>query len=89
MVPIYDVTDTSTVDSHITWDATNGKYVISADAKISADQGNGIEEKADGLYLDVRPYATTTDLGALEAAVATLEESHNNLAAAALQWGTF
>jgi len=89
MVPIYDVTDTSTVDSHITWDGTNGKYVISADAKISAEQGNGIEEKADGLYLDVRPYATTTDLGTLEAAVATLEESHNNLAAAALQWGTF
>lgn len=82
LIPVYVAKDTTTVDMDVAFNSTTGQYDIAADVNISATTGNIITIVDDGLYVDGRPYATTTQLG-------DLEGSHNNLAAAALQWGTF
>ena len=82
MVDIYVAKDTTSIDTTIAWNATSGKYEISGDINLSATADNGAQIAADGLYVPTAGFATTTDL-------ATLEGSHNNLAEAALTWGTF
>ncbi len=82
LIPIYEAKDTSTVDTSVTWNTTTGKYEISADVKISDVASNALTYDATGLVVDGSRYATTSDL-------ATVEGSLNNLAAAALQWGSF
>lgn len=81
LIPIYDAADTSTVATSITWDATNGKYVISADAKISDATNNALTYDATGLLVDGSAFADATDF-------ANLVSSHNSLADA-FTWGSF
>ncbi len=82
LIPIYEAKDTSTVDTSVTWNTTTGRYEISGDVKISDTTTNALTYDATGLVVDGSRYATTSDL-------ATVEGSLNNLAAAAVQWGTF
>lgn len=82
LIPVYVAKDSTTVDMTVAFNSTTGQYDIQADVNVSATTGNIVTVEADGLYVDGRPYATTTQLG-------DLEGSHNNLAAAALEWGTF
>ncbi len=81
LMPIYEAGDTTTVDTSITWDSTNGKYVVSSDVNISDATNNVITTDANGLLVDGSQFASATDF-------ATLEESHNNLAAVA-GWTSF
>ena len=73
MVDIYTAKDTTSVDTTIAWNTTTGKYEISADVNVSADADNKLTIANDGLLVDI----------------SDLEDSHNNLAEAALEWGTF
>ena len=81
LIPIYDSADTSTVATSITWDATNGKYIISAAAKLSDATSNVLTYDSTGLLVDGSQFADATE-------VADLIEAHNNLADA-FTWGTF
>ena len=82
LIPIYEAKDTSTVDTSVTWNTTSGKYEISADVKLSDVTTNVLTYDATGLIVNGADFVTTSDFS-------TLEGSVNNLAAAALQWGTF
>ena len=82
LIPIYVAKDTTTVDTTVAFNATTGQYEISGDFNVSDSTGNVLVVEADGLFVDGSQYATTTQLN-------DLEGSHNNLAAAALEWGTF
>ena len=73
MVDIYVAKDTTTVDTTVAWNTTAGKYEISSVVNVSADANNKLTIANDGLLVDI----------------SDLEGSHNNLAAAALEWGTF
>ena len=73
MVDIYIAKDTTTVDTTVAWNTTAGKYEISSDVNVSADANNKLTIANDGLLVDI----------------SDLEGSHNNLATAALEWGTF
>jgi len=81
LIPIYEAGDTTTVDTEITWDSTNGKYVVSSNVNLSDATTNVITTDANGLLVDGTQFASATDF-------ATLEASHNNLAAVA-GWTSF
>ena len=81
LIPIYDAADTSTVATSIDWDATNGKYIISAAAKLSDATANALTYDATGLLVDGSAFADATDF-------ANLVSSHNSLADA-FAWGSF
>lgn len=82
LIPIYEAADTSTIATSFTWDSTNGKYILTADAKISDATTNVLTYDGTGLLVDGSQFVTTSDFTVLESTV-------NNLAEAALQWGTF
>ena len=51
LVQLYHDLDSNTVDITIGTDATTGENTIKADVKVSSQEGNAIEVKADGLYV--------------------------------------
>ena len=89
LIPLYEGGDTSTASVSIDWDATNGKNIITADVAISDDANNGLTVDSTGLLVDVSGFATTSDISTIEATLTDLAGSVDNLATAALQWGSF